>query len=518
MKKSIASVLATLESIQSPPQVSEIKIGKQELHVVGDVVVRKNADGTFNLPVPPADIIRALASELIIDLNSDINTTSNSTMHKRATLLIQAVLTNQHDVVTILLNHGANPSIPDEDGNNAFIHASKRGDSATLKEFLTLIKTPDTKQPALAEANIEAEPAPTKDLGAYEKNQPMSASVAHTTAPSAEISERVSLPPDVLAHANKAGETAMKAIQLYKLSVPPMSVKALDAKQKNSFASPRLRRQKVEAKVEDTDLLTQMTMLVEELRVLNPPVKPVPQVKPSAEKTETQKVDNAYQEKLRRINHTYENFFNNKTVVHMRECRFIARIYSDIDQSAAREQKRIQALSAGPDNIPPMPTELIPTSMPVSFEDHAKVRAALALLKDYYAPESAPFSRSTKWHSLRRLFTFHTGRRYCEDAEKFYLELNVMPLATPKNIMEVYDAIDKKLEELRKLPHDKNGKNDIFNSSYTRRLFYIREKLKKTHAYDAAQTDLSQIGNQEAYLGVLDGINDRGGILGILRK
>jgi hypothetical protein len=504
--QTIESVIKSLENQQSPRKVSAMKVGNQNFNTVDNVVITMNKDGTPNLPLTTFQILTALASELKLDPADDIN--KKSAIKNGVTLLIEATLTNQDEVVTALLNHGADPTICDDDGNNAFIHAAKKANSSILKEFLTLIKTKDkAKKEIASEEKIEAAPS---DLSHYEKNKPLASATSHTTTTqTGEMSERISLEPEVLAHANKAGETAINVIEQYKSTYALTSPKPVD--KKSNSQPQRSKKKTAEQKANDADILARMTALVEELRAINPPPKSLPQNKPASGKPEQQKVDPVYQEKVRRAEHVYDAFFRKKEVNATRECRYIARLYSDTDQSRARELFRIANLHLDVTNQPAMPAELVPTTMPVSFKDQGSVHAALALLKDYYAPESAPFSKSTKWNSLRRLFTLHRGRRYCDEAEKFYKELIVMPLANPRNIVDIHDAIDRKLTELKQRPHGKKDNNDIFNSSFTRRLFYIREAIKKTESYEAIQNNLSN----EIYLAIVDGTNNRSGILGI---
>jgi hypothetical protein len=508
--QTLQSVLTALESMQSPQHLREDKIGNQTVHVAGveNEVVYQDASGNYALPPTTAECLMKIAAELNLGLYDDINKKSTIQRAARigATLIIEATVHNQQSVVTALINHGADPSICDDDDNNAIIHAAKMANSHILKEFVTLIRTKEnTKKETVDE---KREVAPT-DLNSFKQTTALAAPVQRTTK-AAEFSERITLAPDVLLHKNKAGETATKIIEQYKLDNPPTPA-ARDKKQKPK----QQHQQSVKQKADDSDTLARFQALVDELHTLNPldsEPKPLPQnnAKADEKKPEPQKVDASYQEKVKRVERTYDQFFKKKVAVLTVECKRIARVYTDIDQARAREKIRLNNVAEGKSELPEIPTKLIPTSMPVSYEDQAHVDAAFSVLKDYFAPHSAPLFESTKWNSLRRLLTFHSGRRYCKEAETLYNKLIVMPRATPTNIAQIHDAIDKQLEQLRARDHDKKDKNSIFNSSFTRRLYYIREKLKKTDAYKAVSMP------DDVYLSSIDAKYTARGILGVI--
>ncbi len=121
--------------------------------------------------------------------------------------------------------------------------------------------------------------------------------------------------------------------------------------------------------------------------------------------------------------------------------------------------------------------------LPLSWEDQAKVRAALNLIKDYYAPESAPLPHFLECGALRRLMTFHLGRRYCERAKTLYEELSSQPLTHTVDLRKIHERLSTERDEINSLRHDENNKNSEINSSFSRRLSYTLERLEKTKAY-----------------------------------
>lgn len=123
------------------------------------------------------------------------------------------------------------------------------------------------------------------------------------------------------------------------------------------------------------------------------------------------------------------------------------------------------------------------TKLPVSYEDLALIRTGLSLIKDYYAPESAPLPHFLECGTLRRLLTFHLGRRYCQDAQELYQELCRTEVRHIDDFMEIYKTIEAELERVKQLDHDEKNLNNPLNSSYTRRLNYILTTWKKTDAY-----------------------------------
>lgn len=140
------------------------------------------------------------------------------------------------------------------------------------------------------------------------------------------------------------------------------------------------------------------------------------------------------------------------------------------------------------------------SDLPLSAEDQAKVRAALNILRDYYAPESAPLPHSWQWGWVRRLFTVHLGRRYTERAERLRKSQSLASIQSVQDVMTIHTQINAELEAILLLPHGQDGMNTIFNSSYARRLTYILDVLKKTSAYVHVDQGL----DNNDYLNTLD--------------
>ncbi|HSW70668.1 MAG TPA: hypothetical protein VLH77_01660, partial [Gammaproteobacteria bacterium] len=90
--------------------------------------------------------------------------------------------------------------------------------------------------------------------------------------------------------------------------------------------------------------------------------------------------------------------------------------------------------------------------LPLSIGDQIKSRAALSLIKDYYAPKGwlpSFFTQCTRGeygHLLRRAFNFHWGRRYCTEARGLYLELSTQSLKTTEDFRLFYKKIKGEFE------------------------------------------------------------------------
>jgi hypothetical protein len=504
--QTIESVMKSLESLQSPRGVKADKIGNQAIYVSGNVVVHKNAEGKFDLPPTTSETLESMRKELKLELNNSINI--KSTSKNGATLLIEAVMTGQDEAVTVLLNHGADPTICDDDDNNAFIHASKKANSKILKDLRSLIRLQEKEKAKKEEAATDEKvDASHSDLSKIEKSQPLAAQVSHTTQ-AEELNERLVLDPEVLSHKNKAGETAVKILEQYTLA-SPKPVK--NDKKSNKPQLPRL--QQASPRPHESDVLNRFTLLVDGLQIINPPnLKQQIHVNEGEHKAESklaEKNDPTYQEKVRRAQHTYDGFFNKNLAAHNVTSKKIASRSPEINSSRTREKIRVEKVKLNDTALPKFSPELLPATLPIIFQDHARLQSAFDLIKDYFAPQSAPFLKSMQWNGLRRLFTCHTGRRYVKEAESFYNKLLSMPCATPSDIVTIYDTIMKKYEELRALNHDKKDSNTIFNSSFTHRLYYASEQLKKTQAYEAFQAELTD----DDYLNIFDGNNRDHGLL-----
>jgi hypothetical protein len=497
--QTIAVVLDYLDKNHSQQEITKVKFDDRNYTAVDNVIVSFDEKDSMILPPNNKKHLEMLRDQLQLDNSDSINKKSGP---NDDTLLNQAIIRNETEIVRALLNHGADPRITDKDGNNAFHHASEKGHSEILRELVGLINTNEkSKKPDLE----KTEPVVTSTHTSLKKIKSESIVIAAQSdkTKKSEVMLRIILEPDVLTAENNAGKTPARIIEEYKTINKPKSPSA--AKSPKSSQPSSRAKQQVEEKSKppvNKDPVAHLKSLIDELHALQaksvltdsavkinqrapaqPEAKKVAEVIPSAE----------FAEKLRRIHNKYNNFFDNKLPPLMTECKVITQRFYDLRAPKIREDLRLDAVRSNAAE----PNFQLPETLPVYYQDQAQVQAAIALLKDYFAPESAPFFKTTKLYSLRRLFTCHTGRRYCSEAENLYTTLMQQPLATPEDINSIYRLIDSEFQKVRHQSHktkkpalndcqiEDSDSNSIYNSSYTARLYYMLEKIKSTRAYDA---------------------------------
>jgi hypothetical protein len=633
--QSIAAAIEHLEKHQEFREVKtvEIGVGKAKQRVVtmnGTIITAFDENGEPILPLTDAQKLRKLAKEVLHLSESDsVNTQATITYHLK-TLLIQATIENEHHIIKVLLDHGADPSIADSEGNNAFMHAAKNGFSDLLREFMSLIQA-DHKASEQDKRTLKGEQQQeeaTKTQGSEAKVD----SNSHSTAPAAKASRaqneklalRVRLDPSVLMQKNRLHQTAEELALDYK---EKNSLRAEVEEEKNPKPKPKppapaeksaKSAQKVldnfKALIDDLDNLKPNKVVTDKSQLMMmPAIEPVSQARTEAnEAAELITLNRAIEEKYTKIRHHYDGFYVKQLGFFARKTREAAAkneaqrkaraereilrhqhglillsldetpeletlqilseahnfepilvkvgeqysIYGcksteweltpleDFQADFLKENQNLQqqfarlplgtsqflapahVLLAGEQpGIDPKPawTRLLDLGhkpllnfdkkhdygiperkgqpvLPVSSQDQAMVKAALSLLKDYYAPASAPLPHFLELGALRRLLTFHMGRRYCEHAEKLYKTLSAASLNEVTDLMKITRTIESALHAVQLITHDGNNKNTLFNSSYTRRLDYILNTLKNTAAYQQTAQNLSP----DTYLDIFD--------------
>ena len=505
--RTIGDVLDYLKDHETKGERREVQLGNQMVTTVNDEVVRV-INGEPVLPVSQHKMFAKIVKELKLSRSDNINRQSSI---NQSTVIISATVHHNPDLVSTILNFGGDPSIADGHGNNAFIYAADSAHSSILKEFLTLIHE---EEPVKQQHKRDDQPEQKAPAATLQKAEtvvsPRSAELQQPPKKSLEApAERVKLDSKVLLFKNAVGETPEHLIKVYRQNhqvtraAAEARLKEDRKRQAAKLSGRRVAPVKTPTVVsEEDDHVERFKKLVDEVHQLQKRSAPAP-------KAALDENRNAYQEKLNKVRNLYNKFVYPKLPFFNDQFKLRARI--DPDQTSFVRERELLRVKEGFDAI--YPGTVIP--MPAYFEDRAKVKAALALIKDYYAPERAPVSRFFQWGALRRLLTFHTGRRYCAKAEDLHTELQFNGLNSVGDIMRVIKVLETRFKDLTELDHDKKHKNSIFNSSYTRRLFYIIEELKKTKAYQYSTiyADVSPQVMRTQYLNDLDVKNMVAGIL-----
>jgi hypothetical protein len=538
----IATVLEYLKSHQQEQVFAHATLGKEVYHTINNEIVRPDKNGEFTPPLTELEIFKKMMANLKLSEDSEINQQSEQ---GKKTLLIQAVLQHENNLSIILLNHGADPTICDANDNNALMHSALSGHSRLLSEMSTLIQTEAPAKPETHKTKEEKFTAPAAETILSPKTETKLQAAPAQKAGKTVVMARVRLNPDVLKQKNKSGQTLlsiMRALQPKQRIEPKKELQAHRHIRTSKKVQPA--HLKPHPQHEGHDDLSQFkTMLAEwsanekvEEKTTNgiytknnaataaPPPPP-----PSVFATDT-----SAQDKVSRALRTYNKFFNRR--IERFQPIWQTVYFSNaqlVEQTRQREKVRTenfqtikQQQDAGvnvadlPDSPAKKLSDLVmderlkkfpPTQpdLPLYFEDRARIQAALAILKDYYAPQSAPLPHFLQCNGLRRLMTFHTGRRYCAEAEKLFMRLNTKPMQEVKDVMNIYKIVKEELDRIAQLQHHKTTKNDIFNSSYTRRLRCLLDQLAETKAYKAQDYNNDRV----IYLNDLDTANIKRGIL-----
>jgi hypothetical protein len=487
ISSTIADVIEYLKQHEETLVIREERVHNQLITTANHELVHHDDNGKLILPPSQLESFKQIVIELGLQESDDINKQNTA---KGYTLLIQATINHNASLVTTILDLGGDPSIPDHLGNNAFIHAASSAHSSILKEFITLIQPEEAPKNNKKENDAETKAMVAPTLQKSTAASPRAEVTQTNKKASVAINQRVKLDRSVLLHANTIGETPEHLMQVYKEKNKD-KLKPDTATEKNQ-KSPDNRRKS--AQVQPQDHFERFKDLLDEVHQLQKNSSPVPAThKNSAPANSTTtnasfQPDRTYEDKIYKACHRYDKFFSKKFTLFGDFYLDKAKLDEKYIASAkAREKTRLWHTW----NFE-IPFPSTTPSMPAYSEDKARVKAALNLLKDYYAPESAPVKKGFQWNALRRLLTFHIGRRYCKEAENLYNQLQSQLLNDAKDILNIHNILEEKLNEIRKLPHDKKNSNSIINSSYTRRLCYMVESLKKTEAYSHIMMGLSR--------------------------
>lgn len=308
--KNFEAVFQHLEKHQEIPDVWIVTLGKQKFWVQGTTIL-KEVDSTPPklLPTELQKLENIVESRLGLARSDSVNAVSRK--EKQRTALIKATLLHETRLVKVLLDYGADPTVEDENGDTAILHAAREGFSDILQEFMLLIRnankdTPDDK----ARNEVKSD----ESASASRKKEEFKAAAAEHKSPPEKPSFRVQLKPDVLWHANKNGETAeglvRKHLEQHSSQAPQ------EEKKKTPSTKPRSA---------PTDPLERLRALAENMQRLRPgktlaekeleakfaarsrPKTAEPVAKGEAD--EIKKAEEARQERLQRVQNQYNGFY-----------------------------------------------------------------------------------------------------------------------------------------------------------------------------------------------------------------